>query len=198
MARKKVRKISLDEMARKYKPSAVEGAGHEAESRKVHDTLAYMTKTLENGEPGNLKTGDAPARNGARRSRDESHVLCDGCGRPHWRNEMFVVSGRAYKDGCVPDSEMVRAGSREPYWFEYYRDGVPMAPVEPMAPVTAEEVAGYPTESLLWWVHQPSCDLTVVTAELGKRDVAVSEQDSESEREMTPSARAVSAWWKEN
>ena len=202
--RTKVRKLTLDELSRKYGQPAIEDAFTAAEENKARDTMAYVTKILEKGEPESLKTtGDGPAtgRNGARPTggrparRDNSHALCDSCGQPHWINEMFVINGRAYRDGCVPAGE---DGREEPYWFEVYRDGVRQQAEGESEPVTEAEVMAYPTESLVWWLGKPSCDdiaRPLILEELEARGEEAPVQKEGSSRELTPSAESVEAWW---
>ncbi len=239
MARSKVRKLSLDEMARKYQQSAVEEAGQEAESRKVRDGLAYMTKTLENGEPGNLKTSES-ARNGHQPgARKKSQVLCDGCGWPHWVDGMRVIGGQAYAKDCVPSSTCPlgaeveeRTGVSQRELDHMPREQIAYARSEPYPPAEEwKEKRNEITRQLImeqqieWpdmvelreqhgWLKAWGILMKRPPSKAGEKYAArINEQGNMPLRhwgdirytvgiygpsqEMTPSARAVSAWWEE-
>ena len=81
-------------------------------------------------------------------------------------------------EGLRAEAEVARSeetgDNPRPYWFRWFQNGAEGGTdVQPLAPPTAEEVAGYPTESLLWWQHQPSGPKELIAAELRRRQAQV-------------------------
>ena len=92
---------TLQELLRTYGPDAVKAAQDAAIEAKAPDHPTFWAEWL--ADPANTEVHAPTAAPRHPQPPRKTHETCDGCGWPHWVNEMRVIGGRAYREGCEPE-----------------------------------------------------------------------------------------------